>query len=103
MFSGFRLSLRNSHMPRLLVCRVRGQRLGIRADGNINTLEVSCGLHIPQTSYEIVKRVNCSCVCVGVGGGSVFNKLNVAADERLSTWMFSKNTHNNRVLEMPVS
>lgn len=44
--------------------RVRGQRLRIHADGNINTLEVSCGLHIPQTSYEIVKSKLLVCVCV---------------------------------------
>lgn len=79
--------------------RVRGQCLRIHTDGNINTLEVCCGLHIPQK--EIVKRVNC---CYGEEEGvRVFNKLNFSADERLSAWMFSKNTHNNRVFELPVS
>ena len=82
---------------------LRGQHLRIHKDGSINILEVCYGLRILQTLYEIVKRVKCCCVEKRRRRWGVFNKLNFAADERLSGWMFSKNTHNNHVFEMPVS
>lgn len=98
--------------------RVRGQRWGIHADGNINTLDVRrrrrrrCGLHIPQTSVWKYERSKLLLWGGGCGGGVFSDKpifflfyfiFFFAADERLSMWTLSKNTHNNRVFETPVS